>query len=70
MFVNSIEKDSIYTQAPFFTKDIYVIDFVNDVAKVEIELNIIDFNKICIESAMAVDWTDLGSFDAIAIHVE
>ena len=62
--------DSIYIQAPFFTNDIYVIDFVNDVAKVEIELNIIDSNKICIESAMAVDWTDLGSFDAIAIHVE
>ena len=70
MFVNSIEKDSIYTQAPFFTNDIYVIDFVNDVAKVEIELSLIDFNKICIENAMAVDWTDLGSFDAIAIHVE
>lgn len=70
MFVNNIEKDSIYTQAPFFTKDIYVIDFVNDVAKVEIELNIIDFNKICIKNAMAVDWTDIGSFNAIAIHVE
>ena len=70
VFVNNVEKDSIYTQAPFFTKDIYVIDFVNDVAKVEIELNIIDFNKICIEDAMAVDWTDIGSFDAIAIHVE
>lgn len=68
VLVNNIETDFIYTQAPFFTKDIYVINFVNNFAKVEIELNTSDFNKICIEDTMAVDWTDLGSFDAITIH--
>lgn len=70
VFVNNVEIDYVYTQAPFFTKGIYAFDFIDNVAKIEIEFNTSNFNKICIEDTIAVDWTDLGSFDAIAIHVE
>lgn len=66
--VNGVEKDFITTQSPVGAKQIYIIDFTNDIAAIEVVFNSNDFEKICIENTTAVNWTGEGSYNAIIIH--
>ena len=66
--INGLEKDFITTQSPVGAKQIYIIDFTNDIAAIEVVFNSNDFEKICIENTTAVNWTGEGSYNAIIIH--
>ena len=65
---NGIEKEYVTTQSPVGAKQIYIVDFINDFAAVEITLDIDDFQKICIETTTAANRTEEGSYNAIIIH--
>ncbi len=66
--INGLEKDFITTQSPVGAKQIYIIDFTNDIAAIEVVFNSNDFEKICIENTTAVNWAEDGSYNAIIIH--
>lgn len=66
--INGLEKDFITTQSPVGAKQIYIIDFTNDIAAIEVVFNSNDFEKICIEDTTAVNWVEDGSYNAIIIH--
>ena len=66
--INGLEKDFITTQSPVGAKQIYIIDFTNDIAAIGVVFNSNDFEKLCIENTTAVNWTEEGSYNAIIIH--
>lgn len=66
--INGLEKDFITTQSPVGAKQIYIVDFTNDIAAIEVVFNSNDFEKICIENTTAVNWAEDGSYNAIIIH--
>ena len=66
--INGIEKDYVTTQSPVGAKQIYIVDFIDEVATAELVFNSTDFEKICIETTTAVNWAEEGSYNAIIIH--